>query len=482
MIRTLFGRFGLAARIGLSIAAAVVAIQVLVVAVFLLTPENRPPLYGALWLSDAVADLARSALSGAATEPDFLERLPRFGGLSVGIDQTPPRHLVPPPWPLNRVVATVRSKLADRPSAAVDAFFDGPWPLSGVASMTAPTGLQATWSEGPILPGEELLVPPLFLVTVDLGNGRWLTISPSERGARSRLLRSLAIVIAGTVLIGAIAVVTARGLVAPLGALAAAADRLGRERETTDIVRPAIPELAAIHDAFEAMQGRLKRFVDERTHMLAAISHDLRTPLARLRLQAEFVADEGQRAEMLDNIAALQDMLTETLSFAAGATTSDAPEAFDLASMLISLCDEASDAGGCAEYHGPNHAALSGRRTAIRRAFSNLIENAVRYGDRARVALLRAPHELTVTVSDDGPGIPPELFDKAFSPFQRLETSRNRESGGTGLGLAIARDIVLAHGGQTSLSNDRRRSKGLIVTVTFPSNSAPSSSAIAQRA
>ena len=251
-----------------------------------------------------------------------------------------------------------------------------------------------------------------------LGNSRWLTISPSERGARSRLLRSLAIVIAGTVLIGAIAVVTARGLVAPLGALAAAADRLGRERETPDIVHPAIPELAAIHDAFEAIKA-----ASSASWTSAPICwRRSRTTCERLspglNSRRNF-ADEGQRAEMLDNIAALQDMLTETLSFAAGATTSDAPEAFDLASMLISLCDEASDAGGCAEYHGPNHAALSGRRTAIRRAFSNLIENAVRYGDRARVALLRAPHELTVTVSDDGPGIPPELFDKAFSPFRR---------------------------------------------------------------
>lgn len=472
MIGAVPGRFGLAARIGLSIAAAVAAIQILVAAVFVLTPTDPLPLYRAGWLSDTIAGLAQTALSAPSTDANILERLSRVEALSVRIEHAPPRHLAEPPWPLDRVIATVRRKLTDHPSAAIDGFLLAPWPTKEGGLVIAPAGLPAKLTAGPIVPGEELLVPPLFLITVDLGNGRWLTIAPDQAGSRGPLLRSLAIVFAGTVLIGAIAVLTSRGLVAPLGALATAADRLGRERETTDLPRPRIQELAAIHDAFEAMQRRLKLFVDERTHMLAAISHDLRTPLARLRLQVEFVPDEDQREDMLQNISAMQDMLAETLSFAAGAASTEAPEAFDLASMLISLCDEASDAGGRAEYEGPNHVTLSGRRTAIRQVFSNLIDNALRYGGVARVALQKAPHELTMIVSDDGPGIPPELFSKAFTPFQRLEVSRNRESGGTGLGLSIAQDIVLAHGGQISLSNAVRGSKGLTVTVTFPSNSA----------
>jgi signal transduction histidine kinase len=171
---------------------------------------------------------------------------------------------------------------------------------------------------------------------------------------------------------------------------------------------------------------------------------------------------------MLANIDAMREMLAETLSFAEGDASSDAAAPFDLASILISLCDEASDAGAQAEYDGPNHATASGKRMAIRRMFSNLIDSAVRYGGVARVALSENASDWIVAIADDGPGIPPESFEQAFEPFQRLESSRNRETGGTGLGLSIARDIVLAHGGQISLANAPPGSRGLIVSVLLP--------------
>ena len=193
------------------------------------------------------------------------------------------------PRPLNRVVATVRGELADVRPAAISALVAGPAPFLHSPLAIVPPSMAATLSKGPILPEDELLVPPLFLIAVDLGNGRWSTIAPSEHEARGRLIRSLAF-FAGTALIGVIAAFTLQGLVAPLGALAAAADRLGRGRETTDIPRPAIRELAAIYDAFEAMQRRLKRFVDERTLCWRRSPMICRTPLARLRLQAEFIA------------------------------------------------------------------------------------------------------------------------------------------------------------------------------------------------
>jgi signal transduction histidine kinase len=312
-----------------------------------------------------------------------------------------------------------------------------------------------------------LLAPPIFLIAADLHDGRWLTIEPSFRAQRRRLMRSLAFIFIGTLLIAAIAVLTARSLIAPLSHLATAADALGRSPEIIETPRPAIREFAAILGAFETMQTRLKRFVGERTHMLAAISHDLGT-LTRLRLQAEFIAEDELREGMLANIDAMRDMLTETLSFVEGDASADASAPLDLASILISLCDEASDAGAQAEYDGPNHVTAFGKRTAIRRMFSNLIDNAVRYGSGARVSLREDATDWIVVVADDGPGIPPESFEQAFEPFQRLESSRNRETGGTGLGLSIARDIALAHGGQISLADAAPGSKGLIVSVLLP--------------
>jgi signal transduction histidine kinase len=156
------------------------------------------------------------------------------------------------------------------------------------------------------------------------------------------------------------------------------------------------------------------------------------------------------------------------LTFAEGAANTNASASFDLASILISLCDEASDAGAEADSGGPNHVIAFGKRTAIRRMFSNLIDNAARYGGAAGVSLSEDATDWIVVVADDGPGIPPESFEQAFEPFQRLESSRNRETGGTGLGLSIARDIALAHGGRISLANASPGSGGLVVSVLLP--------------
>ncbi|HEY1885750.1 MAG TPA: HAMP domain-containing sensor histidine kinase [Roseiarcus sp.] len=466
MIRQAFARLGLAARIGAAIAAAVIAIQILVTLVFVLHPPNLHALYSARWLSGAAVEIIRNALAGAREPTSALGNLPNGESLTVRFDRAPPpRASSDPPWPLNRVLATVRSELGGPAAPAVEAVGMGP---GEEAISVVPADASLTLPSGPLQSGEDLLTPPFFLIAADLHDGRWLTIEPSFRTQRRRLMLSLAFIFGGMLLIAAIAVLTARSLIAPLSQLATAADALGRSGEIVETPRPAVREFAAIHSAFDTMQKRLKRFVSERTQMLASISHDLRTPLTRLRLQAEYVADNELREGMLANIDAMRDMLTETLSFAEGDASADASAPFDLASILISLCDEASDAGAQAEYDGPNHVTAFGKRTAIRRMVSNLIDNAVRYGGAARVSLREDATDWIVTVADDGPGIPPESFDSAFEPFQRLESSRNRETGGTGLGLSIARDIVLAHGGRISLANASPNSGGLVVSVLLP--------------
>jgi signal transduction histidine kinase len=466
-MKGLIGHFGLAARIGAAIFAAVAAIQVLVTLVFVMNPPNFHPFYSARWLSDATVTLIRNASSGEAQLTSALGSLPNAQALAVRFADAPPPRIGPgqPPWPLNRVLATVRNEVGDVASASIEAVGMGP---SGEPIPVVPADAFASLMSGPLRSGEDLLLPPTFLIGVDLHNGRWLTIEPSRRAARRRLAQSLASIFIGTLLIAAIAVLTARSLLAPLSQLAKAADALGRSPEIIETPRPGIREFAAIHGAFETMQKRLKRFVGERTHMLASISHDLRTPLTRLKLQAEFIADGELRDGMLANIDAMRDMLTETLSFAEGDATTDASAPFDLASILISLCDEACDAGAKAEYDGPDHVTAFGKRTAIRRMVSDLIDNAVRYGGAARVSLSEDATDWIIAVADDGPGIPPESFEQAFEPFQRLESSRNRETGGTGLGLSIARDIALAHGGQISLANASPGAGGLIVSVLLP--------------
>ena len=472
MIRQAFARLGLAARIGAAIAAAVIAIQILVTLVFVLHPSEFHPFYSARWLSGALAEIIKNATSGDTAPMSVSGDAQNAESLAVRLENAPPGFARDdPPWPLNRVIATVRNELG---GAAPSIKARGMRP-PGESLQVTPAGAFAMLPSGPLQSGEDLLVPPNFLIAADLPDGRWLMIEPSYRAAHRRLMLSLAFIFAGTLLIAAIAVLTARSLIAPLSQLATAADTLGRSREIIETPRPAIREFAAIHSAFETMQKRLKRFVSERTLMLAAVSHDLRTPLTRLRLQAEYIADNELREGMLANIDAMRDMLTETLSFAEGDASADASAQFDLASILITLCDEASDAGANAEYDGPNHVTAFGKRTAIRRMFSNLIDNAVRYGRVARVSLKDRAGDWIVTIADDGPGISPDSFEQAFEPFQRLEFSRSRETGGTGLGLSIARDIALAHGGQISLANAPFGSGGLIVSVLLPKGLAAAS-------
>jgi len=214
------------------------------------------------------------------------------------------------------------------------------------------------------------------------------------------------------------------------------------------------------------MQGRIRRFVEDRTRMLAAISHDLRTMLTRLSLRAEYIDDPEQRAKALKDLAEMEEMLAATLAFARDDAKAEARTPVDLAALLADLADDLAEAGHKAAYAGPRACTVHARPTALRRAFTNVLNNAVAYGGAAEVALTEGDGAVRVTVSDRGPGIPDPLKEQVFAPFYRVETSRSRETGGTGLGLSVALDIVRAHGGDIALSD--REGGGLVVTVTLP--------------
>jgi signal transduction histidine kinase len=268
------------------------------------------------------------------------------------------------------------------------------------------------------------------------------------------------------VLIGLVVIWLTHRETRPLRRFAEAADRLG-----VDVHAPSLPEkgsreLRKATRAFNRMQERLQRFVDDRTQMLAAISHDLRTVLTRLQLRADFIDDQEQRDKALKDLAAMQTMLNATLEFARDDNASEARTALDIAVLLQSLCDDWSDTGEQTDYQGPEHLTFSGRPVALQRMFSNLIENALRYGKEAKIALQTDKDNIRIAVADRGPGIASELREKVFAPFFRLEPSRNRQTGGTGLGLAVARSIARRHGGDIVLADNP--GGGLLVQVQLP--------------
>jgi signal transduction histidine kinase len=200
--------------------------------------------------------------------------------------------------------------------------------------------------------------------------------------------------------------------------------------------------------------------------MLAAISHDLRTPITTLRLRAEFVDDEEARAKILETLDEMQRMIEATLAFAREEAAAEDTRTVDLAALVESLVADLVDLGHEVAFSGPERLAYACRPIGLKRAVRNLIENAIAYGERARVKLEPGALAVRIVIDDDGPGIPEADFERVFAPFVRLEESRSRETGGIGLGMAIARSIVRGHGGDIELAN--REEGGLKVVISLP--------------
>jgi len=313
-------------------------------------------------------------------------------------------------------------------------------------------------------------VPPAgLLLSMRFPEGGWLNLNVQVPRPRAWHSDNFLIAFAVMSLAAAAMILWAvRRLTRPVGALAAAAERLGR-----DVNAPALPEdgpheIAVAARAFNTMAGNIRRFVADRTLMLAAIGHDLRTPITRLRLRAELLDDESQRARMLADLAEMEGMIGATLAFARDDAAQEPALPLDLAALVRTVLDEAADSreGAVTAYAGPERMVLPLRPVAMKRALANLVGNALAYGGAARATLSRAPGEVLLLIEDDGPGIPEDQLEQVFEPFRRLEASRNRETGGTGLGLTIARSIIRAHGGDVRLQN--RVGGGLRAELRLP--------------
>ncbi len=261
-----------------------------------------------------------------------------------------------------------------------------------------------------------------------------------------------------------------RRLTQPVTLLAEAAERLGRDVNAPPLPEDGPDEVVRAAVAFNTMAGRIRRFVQDRTFLLTAIGHDLRTPITRLKLRAEFIDDDEQRQKFMADLDELDAMVSATLVFGRDTADTEPAAPFDLVALLRTVLDDAADARPeCAEalsFTGPTHITVTGRILALKRSFANLVGNAVKYGGCARVVLTIADGLATITIEDDGPGLPPDELERIFEPFYRVEDSRNRETGGTGLGLPIARNILRAHGGDVVLGN--RAGGGARAVVTLP--------------
>ncbi len=266
--------------------------------------------------------------------------------------------------------------------------------------------------------------------------------------------------------IAGLAYLVARMTTRPLKRLAVAAQELGNDINRPPLDVSGASEIRQASTAFNAMQARIRQYIFQRTQMLAAITHDLQTPLTRMRLRLEKVADADLQERLIGDLSAMQAMVREGLELARSMDTTETMQMLDLDSLLDSVCDDAADASQAVTLSGRSGMAILGRPLDLRRCLGNLIDNAVKYGREAGVTVDRVNGAARIRVRDSGPGIPPAEQARVFDPFYRVETSRSRESGGTGLGLTIARNIAEQHGGSIALSNHPEG--GLEVTLMLP--------------
>lgn len=260
--------------------------------------------------------------------------------------------------------------------------------------------------------------------------------------------------------------IAARSITRPLSRLASAAENIGRGVRQPKLEESGARELRHAARAFNTMQDRLQRYLDSRSRVLAAMSHDLKTPLTRLRLQVETqIEDAALQARFGKELDEMESMVRGALALFRGLNDEEAPEPVDVNALLETVRAEFVEMGKDVTVQGRAAAPLPGKPQALKRCLTNLVANAVNFGTRARI-IVRDGAQLEIGVCDEGPGIPPEELEKVFEPFYRLESSRNRDTGGTGLGLSIARDVAQAHGGRLVLHN--RPEGGIEARLTLP--------------
>ena len=308
--------------------------------------------------------------------------------------------------------------------------------------------------------------PAYVDIRVQLPSGVLRVLAPRERAFAAQAGAFVMWLACATVLLTAVAVLFIRNQVRAIERLAAAAEAFGRGADSPSFQPHGAREVRQAAHAFLDMRARIQRHIEQRTALLASVSHDLRTPLTRLKLELA-LAKPGARVEaMKRDLAEMEHMIDEYLAFARG-EAGESPETVPVLPLIEEVCEGARRAGAQVEVSVDPDLVGNLRPNAVKRALANLVMNAAANGERLRVQAGHAPSgRLEIVVDDDGPGIAPERYEDAFKPFQRLDESRNQNDKGVGLGLAIARDVARGHGGDITL--DRSPMGGLRAIVRLP--------------
>ncbi|MDL0430979.1 ATP-binding protein [Marinobacter sp. TBZ242] len=307
---------------------------------------------------------------------------------------------------------------------------------------------------------------PILGVSLALSSGQWLNARAQPRAPSWLWLKATLTSVGITaVLLTLTLLLAVRRILRPVNELSRAAQAFGRG-EKVQIPERGPEDIREVTRAFNRMQHQVSRAQEDRERLLAALAHDLRTPITSMRLRVEMLSDGEDRDRLLDSLQEMQHLAEATLDFIRGSTT-EKYRRYDLTTLLDSLCGDLQEMGFAVEFEDSPRCVLQGQPEAVRRALSNLIENAVNYGQRAEVKLGTSESEAIITITDQGPGIPETERTRVFEPFYRLEQSRSRETGGAGLGLAIARTLIRGMGGEIHLDSGPE-GRGLRVSVTLP--------------
>ncbi len=447
--------------------------HLIIFAVIVLTPPPRPPIYRFSEIATALSGGALDAADGPAMRRTTVAELPRefaqarhqathgVEALALAVDRPGAelrlvRHRPSPLDRMGRPPTATRIILKHRHAG------DGPPGLAGHGPIgpntEPPPELRHILQRETPLFGE-------FSAALRRADGRWTVVrSGPEAFPTDWQKRILLLLLGGLAVVAPAAFLFARRITAPLKRFADAAERLGRDPHALPVALSGPAEIGVAAEAFNNMQARVRRYIDDRTAMVGAMSHDLRTPLARIRFKLEGAPD-ALKTSVLGDVAQMEQMLQGVLAFIRDESTPRRRERLDLLSLVECVVDDAAMVGGDVELVASGPAAVEGDPVALQRLFVNLVDNALKYGGQARISVRCQDQVVQVDIVDAGPGLSTEELARVFEPFYRADRSRNLDTGGIGLGLPIARATARAHGGDVSLTSS---AAGLCATVTLP--------------